>query len=162
MSHNYWHIQLHPDDRLHIDTIKSILCTKQVIGLGESWNDKNGNPVSDPKWFRDDMRIGDIVMVRDTITPVALVKVVSHAYNEKSPDKEFDWFDQRRKIEVLDFYRKSDEEVLNRQLKKYNKNYIQAPGTLTYCNGNNATNDYILECHSIQSGFSNSYERKRN
>ena len=58
---NYWHIQLHPDDKLEIDTIKSILTTKKVIGMGESWNDKNGNPVNDPKWFRDDMKIGDVV-----------------------------------------------------------------------------------------------------
>ena len=42
MKNNYWHIQLHPDDKLDIDTIKSILTTKQVIGMGESWNDKNG------------------------------------------------------------------------------------------------------------------------
>ncbi|MDX9695237.1 MAG: AAA family ATPase [Bacteroidales bacterium] len=145
MSTNYWHIQLHPDDRLDIDTIKSILNTKQVIGLGESWNDKNGNPVNDPKWFRDDMRINDIVMVRDTITPVALVKVISDAYIEKNTDEEFDWFNLRRKIEVLDFYKESDKVILKHQLEKYNKNYIQAPGTLTYCNGNNATNDFIVE-----------------
>ena len=63
MRVNYWHIQLHPDERLNIETIKSILTEKQVIGMGDSWNDKNGNPVNDPKWFRDDMKIGDVVMV---------------------------------------------------------------------------------------------------
>jgi hypothetical protein len=45
MNINYWHIQLNPNDRLDIDKIKLILTTKQVIGMGESWNDKNGNPV---------------------------------------------------------------------------------------------------------------------
>ena len=72
---NYWHIQLHPDSRLDVDTLKSILTTKQVIGMGESWNDKIGKPVSDPKFFKDDMKIDDVVMVRNGSTPVALVKV---------------------------------------------------------------------------------------
>jgi len=147
MSVNYWHIQLHPDDRLDIDTIKSILSTKQVIGLGESWNDKNGNPVNGPKWFRDDMKIGDIVMVRDTITPVALVKVTGIAFLEPNVDDEFDWFPLRREIELLGYYEQSDNEILNRIVKSYNKNHIQASGTLTYCNGSNATNDFIVEWH---------------
>jgi 5-methylcytosine-specific restriction protein B len=39
---NYWHIQLHPDDRLSVDDLTSILKTKEVIGLAESWNDIKG------------------------------------------------------------------------------------------------------------------------
>lgn len=144
---SYWHIQLHPDDRLDIDTIKSIISTKKVIGLGDSWTDKKGNEVKDPNWFRDDMRIGDIVMVRDTITPVALVKVISDSYIENNIDEDFDWFSLRRNVEVLGFYEEADKRILSRLLKKYDKNYIQAPGTLTYCNGNNATNEFIIEWH---------------
>lgn len=146
---NYWHIQLHPDERLNIDTIKSILTTKQVIGMGESWNDKNGNPVNDPKWFKDNMKIGDVVMVRDGSTPVALVKVISTAYIEPNIDEDFDWFKLRRKTENLGFYGEGDKKLLNNILKDYGKNHIQAPGTLTYCNGNNATNDFIVEWHKI-------------
>ncbi len=37
---NYWHIQLHPDSRLDVDTLKAILMKKQVIGMGEYWEDK--------------------------------------------------------------------------------------------------------------------------
>lgn len=146
---NYWHIQLHPDERLNIETIKSILTEKQVIGMGDSWNDKNGNPVNDPKWFRDDMKIGDVVMVRDGSTPVALVKVIGNAYIEPNVDDEFDWFALRRRIELLGFYENEEIQLLNDILKDYGKNHIQAPGTLTYCNGNNATNDFIVEWHKL-------------
>jgi len=149
MSINYWHIQLHPDERLDIETIKSILTEKQVIGMGDSWNDKNGNPVNDPKWFRNDMKLGDVVMVRDGSTPVALVKVIGNAYVEPNIDDDFDWFALRRRIELLGFYGEEEKTLLNQILNDYGKNHIQAPGTLTYCNGSNATNDFIVEWDKI-------------
>ena len=89
---NYWHIQLHPDNKLSTDTLISILKTKQVIGLGDAWNDKNGNPVSDPDSFKNDMQIGDIVLVRNTITPVALVRIIGNSFIEKNITEDFDWF----------------------------------------------------------------------
>ena len=149
MSVNYWHIQLHPDERLDSDTLKSILTEKLVIGMGEFWKDKNGNPVNDPEWFRDEMKIGDVVMVRDGSTPVALVKVIGNSYLEPNVDEEFDWFSLRRKIEILGFYEKEEKQLLSDTLNDYGKNHIQAPGTLTYCNGSNATNDFIIEWHKL-------------
>ena len=146
---NYWHIQLHPDERLDIDTLKSILTIKHVIGMGESWNDKTGKLVSDPKFFKDDMKIGDVVMVRDGSTPVALVRVTSNAYIEPNTDDEFDWFKLRRQIEVLGFYEEDEKRLLNQTLTAYGKSHIQAPGTLTYCNGDNATNDFIVEWYKL-------------
>lgn len=62
---NYWHMQLHPDKKLDDETIISILDIKQVIGLGNYWDDKNGKPVNDPKAFENQMKIGDVVMVRN-------------------------------------------------------------------------------------------------
>jgi len=149
MKNSYWHIQLHPDDKLDTDTIKSILTNKQVIGMGESWNDRNGNTVNDPKWFRDDMKIGDIVMVRDGSTPIALVKVIGNTYVEPNTDDDFDWFSLRRRIETLGFYGEDEKKLLNQILTDYGKNHIQAPGTLTYCNGDNATNDFIVEWYKL-------------
>ncbi len=146
---NYWHIQLHPDNKLHVDTIKSILTTKQVIGMGESWEDKNGNSVNDPKWFKEDMKIGDVVMVRDGSTPIALVKVIGNAYVEPNTDDNFDWFRLRRSIETLGIFGKDEKKLLKQTLLNYEKNHIQAPGTLTYCNGSNATNDFIVEWHKL-------------
>lgn len=146
---NYWHIQLHPDSRLDVDTLKSILTTKQVIGMGESWNDKIGKPVSDPKFFKDDMKIDDVVMVRNGSTPVALVKVKGNAYIEHDIDDEFDWFKLRRKIEILGFYEEDEKKLLKQTLAAYGTSHIQAPGTLTYCNRNNATNNFILEWYML-------------
>lgn len=144
MNKNYWHIQLQQDDKFDADTIRSILTTKQVIGMGISWDDKNGNPVSDPERFKNEMKIGDVVMVRDGSEPIALVKVIDDAYEERSVDKNFDWFPLRRKIEVLGFFDREEKQLLDVILKNYGKNHIQAPGTLTYCEGNNATNDFIV------------------
>jgi len=56
---NYWHLQLQPEDKISIETIKNVLKIKKVIGLGDYWEDKNGNPVSDPTFFKKDMKIGD-------------------------------------------------------------------------------------------------------
>lgn len=144
MNVNYWHLQLHPAKRLSIYKIKFILKEKQIIGMGDSWEDKKGKLVNDPKSFKG-MNIGDVVMVRDTITPVALVKVTGNYYKEPNVNKDFDWFVLRRKIEVLGFYDEEEKVILNRILTSYGNKYIQAPGTLTFCNGSNATNDFIVE-----------------
>lgn len=147
---NYWHIQLHPDSRLSIDRLKSILKNKQVIGMGEYWEDKKGNPVADPNIFKEDMKINDVVMVRDGSKPVALVKVKGNAYIEQDTDDEFDWFKLRRKIEVLGFYEEDEKNLLDEILTTYGKSHIQAPGTLTYCNGSNATNNFIVEWYKLR------------
>ena len=113
--------------------------------MGDSWNDKNGNPVNDPKLFREDMKIGDIVMVRDGSTPIALVQITGNAYIEQNIDKIFDWFKLRRKIKLLDFFEEETKIILDEVLKKHGSIHIQAPGTLTFCKGSNATNDFIEE-----------------
>lgn len=146
---NYWHLQLHPDNRLSIDTIKKLLTEKKVIGLGSWWENKNGQEVPDPTYFRRDMSIGDVVMIRDGSTPVALVEVISDAFEEKNNTEGFDWFDLRRQIEIIGFYDEYSKIILQNILKAYNKNHIQAPGTLTFCSGSNATNDFIIKWHKL-------------
>ncbi|MFB9056706.1 McrB family protein [Mariniflexile ostreae] len=145
---NYWHTQMQPDDKLSVQTLIEVIKTKEAIGLGETWNDKNGNPVPDPGIFKNDIEIGDIVMVRDTITPVALVKILGDAYIDKTADYNFDWFTLRRKVELIAIFDESrDSNLLERSLKKYESKHIQAPGTLTLCQGNNATNYFIKQWH---------------
>ncbi|WP_298767356.1 AAA family ATPase [uncultured Polaribacter sp.] len=145
---NYWHTQMQPDDKLSVQTLIDVIKTKNVIGLGETWNDKNGKPVSDPDVFKNEIDIGDIVMVRETITPIALVKVLGKAFIDKTADYSFDWFTLRRNVEVLSFFEENrDRKTLNRSLKKYGNEHIQAPGTLTKCQGNNATNYFIKQWH---------------
>jgi 5-methylcytosine-specific restriction protein B len=146
---NYWHIQLHPDIKLSTETLISILKTKKVIGLGEDWNDKNGKPVPDPTLFKNEMQTGDIVLVRNTIKPVALVQVEGNPFIEKTIKEDFDWFKLRRKIKIVEIFDGSHQQLLDEVLKKYDSNHIQAPGTLTKCQGNNATNDFIREWYKI-------------
>lgn len=146
---NYWHLQLHPNSRLSTDIIKQILSKKKVIGLGSGWENKNGEQVETPSIFSNVIKIGDVVMIRDGSTPIALVEVISDAFEEKNPTDGFDWFDLRRQIEIIGFYDEYSKIILQKILKEYNKNHIQAPGTLTFCSGSNATNDFIIKWHKI-------------
>ncbi len=146
---NYWHLQMQPDDKLTIETIKQVLIQKRVIGLGSWWENKHGQEVPDPTYFRRDMKIGDIVMIRDGSKPVALVRVLSDAFEEKNIAYSFDWFDLRRKVEIIDFFDFESERILQDSLRRYGKNHIQAPGTLTFCSGYNATNDFIINWYKL-------------
>lgn len=145
---NYWHLQIQPENKLSPQTLIDIINTKKVIGLWNGWNDKNGDPVPDPDWFKNHMEIGDIVMVRNTITPIALVKIKDKAYIDNNVTTNFDWFPLRRKVEVLAIFDESrDKKILERSLKKYDTSYIQASGTLTLCQGDKATNYFIKQWH---------------
>ena len=96
------------------------------------------------------MKIDDVVMVRDGSTPVALVKVKGDAYIEHNTDDEFDWFKLRRQIEILGFYEEDEKNLLYQILTAYGKSHIQAPGTLTCCNGSNATNNFIVKWYKLR------------
>lgn len=127
---NYWHIQLHPDDSSTFtpELIKRIVIEKGVIGLGE-W-EKGEDKI---KQFKNKMSIGDIVAVKQGSTPIALVKVLGNAYFERIIDDDFDWFPNRRKVEVIDFY-----EPL------YNFTIPQPRGTLSICNDLNTETAKVI------------------
>jgi 5-methylcytosine-specific restriction protein B len=135
---NYWHIQLHPDDNDTISpkVVTKIINEKQVIGIGE-WD--NGQALVDQ--FENEMAIGDIVVIKNGATPIALVKVIGDYYKESVVNEEFDWFPHRRKIEILDFY------------KDEYKFYIpQARGTLSICRDlNNQTSQTIIKWFNMYS-----------
>lgn len=115
-------MQLHPNDRDSFtrDVIKQVLEDKKVIGLGEAWDDKNGNPVDFPRQFSEDMQIGDIVLIRHTIHPIALVEVTTPAWSAEDDeiDENFDWFPLRRGIRILGLYTKKEETILKKALAK--------------------------------------------
>jgi 5-methylcytosine-specific restriction protein B len=134
MKINYWHIQLHPDDSssFNSELIKEILSEKGVIGIGE-W-DKGEDKINQ---FKDRMAIGDIVAVKEGSIPIALVKVIGNAYIEREIDEDFDWFPNRRRVEILDFYNAS-----------YDFTIPQARGTLSICsNLNTDTAKVIIQWH---------------
>jgi 5-methylcytosine-specific restriction protein B len=127
---NYWHIQLHPDDRGAFDRekIKNILTEKSIIGLGE-W-EKGEDKINQ---FKDKMMVGDIVAIKQGSTPIALVKVLGNAYFERNINEDFDWFPNRRKIEIIDFYD-----------PVYNFTIPQSRGTLSICNNLNTDTAKVI------------------
>jgi 5-methylcytosine-specific restriction protein B len=134
MNINYWHIQLHPDDKSSFspELIIKILEEKSVIGLGE-W-EKGEDQITQ---FKEKMAIGDIVAVKQGSIPIALVKVIGDAYFEQEIDEDFDWFPNRRKIEIIDLYNST-----------YNFTIPQPRGTLSVCNNlNTDTAKVIIQWH---------------
>ncbi|MEN9898279.1 MAG: hypothetical protein RLZZ66_1928 [Pseudomonadota bacterium] len=134
MNINYWHIQLHPDDKNSFspELILKILEEKSVIGLGE-W-EKGEDQITQ---FKEKMAIGDIVAVKQGSTPIALVKVIGDAYFKQEVEENFDWFPNRRKIEIIDLYNAT-----------YNFTIPQPRGTLSICNNlNTDTAKVIIQWH---------------
>lgn len=96
---NLWHMQLHPNE--HDDWSKQNImdfpCRYGVIGLDAKWDGDHGQP----KWFKNDMQIGDIVLIRHD-GPVCLVKITSDCFENRDNNKINDvWFDLYRKVRVL-------------------------------------------------------------
>jgi len=90
----YWHIQIFKSGD-ESGTEKKILEEKGFIGLG--YTNKNQE-----KQFKEDMRKGDIVLVRRGVRSIALVEVLSECIDVGSNDfNALDWFQFRRKIKIL-------------------------------------------------------------
>lgn len=142
---NYWHLQLNPGIiKLNFDKVKNILEKKEVIGMSDTWDNKNGKSSPDPEKFKEQMKIGDVVMIRTGKTPVALTKVKGDYFIDHNVDQTFDWFNLRRPVEILGYYNTPTSRSLHDQvLSAYGKGYIQSPGTLNICSGDNATNTFI-------------------
>src|SRR3989339_1608325 len=66
----YWHMQLHPDDK-NWRREKELLEKKSLIGLGE-W--EGGQ--SQINQFKNEMQIGDIVLIKRGALAIALTKVI--------------------------------------------------------------------------------------
>ena len=92
---NFWHMQLHPNDKSAFNRteIKNLLISKKVIGLGKKWDNDRGQPQK----FSTVMQVGDIILIRSE-GPLALVKVIGQCY-ENTDDSI--WFDLIRDVEIL-------------------------------------------------------------
>lgn len=95
----FWHIQSNPDVSLGRKKVIDILEKTSLIGL----NFEKGSSTYNN--FKDRMQLGDIVLVRDGIQPIALVEVTGKWEQKINPDEDLDWFSQRRKIRVLEYAR---------------------------------------------------------
>lgn len=125
---NFWHMQLHPDDRKEVnrDEVLKIITDKQIIGLGKQWDNDRGQPYK----FSDDMKTGDIVLVRSD-GPLALVKVTSICNDNEDKDV---WFELKRDIKVIST---EGNKFKNSFKKKYKVSWNQAmylPTTIELAN----------------------------
>ena len=57
-----------------------------MIGLGE-WDDGESQIYD----FKERIKIGDVVAIKNGASPVALVKVTSESWEEVQPDLALDW-----------------------------------------------------------------------
>ena len=141
---NFWHMQLYPGDRKNefdINKIRNIIVEKKVIRLGDYWEDRNGKPSKCPEDFKNKMCIGDIVLVRYTIYPIALVKVVSDYIEDDSLcNNGFDWFPLRRQIEIITIINDKNRDKVYKLL---GTKQLPAQGTLGLCVNNTDTKLFI-------------------
>ena len=130
----FWHIQLNPDVSLGRKKVVEILEKTSLIGL----NFEKGD--STYQNFKDRMQIGDIVLVRDGIQPIALVEVTGKWEQKNNPDEDLDWFSQRRKIRVLEFAAQD------------RPRFPKAMGTLEPLVGNTSSRQYVEEWYKSLQG----------
>lgn len=131
---NFWHMQLHPDDRKEFnrDEILKIIQEKEIIGLGKQWDNDRGQPNK----FSNEMKLGDIVLVRSD-GPLALVKVISTC-EDNEDDKV--WFELKRSIKIIST---EGDKYKNKFKKKFNSSWNEAmylPTTIELANGSRFIN----------------------
>ncbi|PSL02239.1 AAA family ATPase [Cecembia rubra] len=133
---NFWHIQMNRGlvngSTLSQDQVLNMVKNKKIIGTGE-WKDKKQDQC---KQFKENLNIGDIVMVRNGIQPLALVKVLGDSFPNKT-------YENERAIEPLSFF----DFKLEKKLGKYEG---QAQGTLTIINNRSSpTAKFILGWYEL-------------
>lgn len=97
---NYWHMQMHPDDlNTGAKNIHLILEQRKIIGLGE-WPGGESARVS----FTDEMKVNDIVAIKNGKSLIALVQIIGGSYTvTKDEDENTEWIKYRRPIRILDW-----------------------------------------------------------
>lgn len=92
---NYWHINLHPtNDRRTDAEIKNFVLSR-TIGMGQDFSPSQENA------FKNTMKIGDIVLVLNGRTPIALVEVIGDCYDYSIDSDSIIWYTLRRAINIL-------------------------------------------------------------
>lgn len=117
----YWHMQMFKDSKENSE--KKLLKKKKLIGLGYT----NSNQTEQ---FKNDMSIGDVVLIRRGAMVIALVEVLSECEDIGQNDfNALDWFQFRREVKVLAF---ADEKMsafpqprgtLQKSINKYTRTY---------------------------------------
>jgi 5-methylcytosine-specific restriction endonuclease McrBC GTP-binding regulatory subunit McrB len=122
---NFWHMQMHQNDQHDANEIE-IISKTGFIGLGE-W-EKGETTIND---FKEKMSPHDIVVIRNGQSLIALVEILSESIYEPDTTGRLDWFENRRKVKVLD-WAKNDNKI------------PMASGTLTRCSDMTAPSNKII------------------
>lgn len=132
MTINYWHMQIHPDEKSFAEEhVYSLLENNKIIGLG-NWGDGKENGTIDA--FIKKMSVNDIVAIKNGAKLIALVQVIGGWYDVKDDKSEIGWIENRRPIRVLDW------EMEERTLP-------QPRGTLMRCANDVETTQIIKAWH---------------
>ncbi|WP_224651396.1 hypothetical protein [Pectobacterium versatile] len=127
----YWHMQMHPDDKSFADEhIYNILENKKIIGLGE-WGE--GEAIISA--FKNDVKVNDIVAIKNGAKLIALVQVIGGDYAVHDDNSEIGWIEHRRPIRVLDW-------------EIWDKTLPQPRGTLVKCVNDVETTRIIRDWHT--------------
>ena len=90
----YWHMQIHPNNKkdFSLEQFNNIV-HQGLIGMGEAWE----NDLNQPKVFKQNLMIGDVVLLRHD-GPKGLVKIVGECRNNEDTNL---WFNIVRNVETL-------------------------------------------------------------
>lgn len=97
---NYWHMNLHPTNEQGTDDDVINIVRSRTIGMG-IWERTPG--VIDPQIpdFKNRVQIGDIVVILNGRTPIALVEVIGDWYKFDCDETSIIWFPLRRAVKIL-------------------------------------------------------------
>lgn len=92
---NYWLMNLHPTDERRTDAEIRSYVSSRVIGMG-----RNFSPSQEGD-FKNAMQIGDVVLVLNGRTPMALVEVIGDWYEFDDDHNSIIWYPLRRSVKIL-------------------------------------------------------------
>lgn len=140
---NFWHMQLHPGaesgNSYSRADIKDILETHNVIGMGKEWDNNGGQP----DLFRNQMKVGDIILIRKN-GPLALVEVTSDWYENKDSSI---WFEMARKVKTLSFDGEERKGMFDQQQKQRWDDGFYNPRTLQLANNSKFIRTWYMHEH---------------
>ena len=95
---NLWQMQLHPGNAdWDLKEFDKLILQHSVIGMGDEWENDGGAP----RRFKEDMQVGDIVVLRHQGSPRYLVEVISPCIRNKDENKIDVWFEIYRKVRII-------------------------------------------------------------
>ena len=92
---NYWHMNLHPTGERGTNQDIRNRVLSHTIGMGIDFEPVQEND------FKNNMQIGDVVLVLNGRTPIALVQVIGDHYEYTIDQNSLAWYPARRAVKIL-------------------------------------------------------------